>query len=520
MHIPQKFTVASIIISVFIGYSCDILRISPFEVTSWTPGEGFHRDFDVVSVTLSHESDASSVEHAFSLTQNGVSVRGVFTWQDKTLFFTPAVRFETNADYEISVSTDAHDTQGLSLDRKFEARFTTRPPGERPALVSIHPPDSGILSGEWEPVTIMFSCPVPLISCVDSISFSPSKSGSWQIENETAGVFTPLDPWENGDSYNITIGADFKNTLGLPLDKEETSRFSIGSDNTPPAIAAVYAVTPAFPPDASVYETLLVPDDAVAETSWTEHEGWESNSRLRIVFSEPVDVSSVKSRVVVEPQASLVMDAAADHAETVDFSFAKRPVFESRFLFRITPGIKDTAGNMSAGTHVYRVYANGVHSKPPRLIGIRLPLAPMPADADQRPAAFPLVAESQFAPFIFFDETSSAPYETEIPFWIELYFETARCGAESAGIDLFSLMDAFSVNATNSAFSFSPRLMVDGNFTVQTAHSGWESYTRVEIRGKLINTIHSGVITFQIDAGLSDSWGSVSDAPMMLVLVK
>jgi hypothetical protein len=283
------------------------------------------------------------------------------------------------------------------------------------------------------------------------ISLAPSKSGSWQIENETTGVFTPLDPCENGASYKITIGADFKNTLGLSLDKEEANRFTVGSDNTPPTITAAYAVTPAFPPDGSVCESLLIPDDATA-----------------------------------------------DYAETVGFSFAKVPGFESHFLFRITPGIKDTAGNMSVETHVYRIYANGVHSKPPKLIGIRLPLAPMPSDADQRPAAFPLSGESdvQSAPFIFFDEINTAPYETEIPFWIELYFETAIGGAGGVAIDLFSLMDIFSVNATNSAMSFSPRLVVDGNFTVQAPCSGWESYTRVEIRGKLINTIHSGVIAF------------------------
>jgi hypothetical protein len=78
-----------------------------------------------------------------------------------------------------------------------------------------------------------------------------------------------------------------------------------------------------------------------------------------------------------------------------------------------------------------------------------------------------------------------------------LYFETA----EGAAIALFSLMDAFSVNATNSALNFSPRLAVGDNFTVRSAISGWESYTRVEIRGKLTNTIHSGAITLQIDAG-------------------
>ncbi|MDR2446039.1 MAG: hypothetical protein LBD58_01910 [Treponema sp.] len=371
MYMLQKLAVASAI-GVFVLCSCDILRVSPFEVTSWMPDDGFHRDIDLVSATLSHESDASGVEHAFSFTRNGASGRCVFTWQDKTMFFTPALKFEANSGYEINLSIDAHDTQGFSFDRKFEARFTTRHPEERPVFVSIQPEDSGIITGEWEPVKIMFSRPVPLLSFVNSISVTPSKSGSWRLENETAGVSIPLDPWKNGASYKITIGVDFKNTFDLSFGKEETSRFSIGSDNTPPTITAIYAVTPPFPPDDSVRESVLVPDDTTAAISWTENAGEESNSRLRLVFSEPVDVSSVKSSVAVEPQTALVMDVESDYAETVEFSFAKSPGSKSLF-FSIT------AGNIGVETQVYRVYANDVHSKPSKLIGIRLPLAPMPA---------------------------------------------------------------------------------------------------------------------------------------------
>ncbi|MCL2127760.1 MAG: Ig-like domain-containing protein, partial [Treponema sp.] len=93
--------------------SCDILRDSPFEVTEWTPGEGYHDRAESVSVSLSfsHDPDRASVEKNFSFSADGETVRGVFLWEGRRVSFLPFARLEPNRDYTVAVSANAHDTK-------------------------------------------------------------------------------------------------------------------------------------------------------------------------------------------------------------------------------------------------------------------------------------------------------------------------------------------------------------------------------------------------------------------------
>jgi hypothetical protein len=68
------------LINIFSFTSCDILRTSLFEVTSWTPGEGYQSESNkiVISLDFCNEPDKASIEINFSLTGDGNSVRGNF----------------------------------------------------------------------------------------------------------------------------------------------------------------------------------------------------------------------------------------------------------------------------------------------------------------------------------------------------------------------------------------------------------------------------------------------------------
>ena len=129
------------IIALLFFNSCDILRFSKFEVTSWAPGEGFHSEPEKIEVSLcfSHEPNRASVERNFSLTGNGNTVRGTFLWNGKKLIFSPLTPLEANTDFILSISAEANNTDGLSLDNSFNCYFSTRPDNTRPVLVSFSP---------------------------------------------------------------------------------------------------------------------------------------------------------------------------------------------------------------------------------------------------------------------------------------------------------------------------------------------------------------------------------------------
>jgi hypothetical protein len=505
--------------------SCDILRFSPFEVSRWSPGTGYHKDPAAigVSVSFSRDPDKFSVEYSFSLTEDGSSLNGSFEWEGRTLFFRPAVPLELNRDYVLTIREDAHDKKGISMDTKFQVPFTTRGTGNRPRVISVDPQDMGIVMDPWQEIRIEFSEPVKVTSCVNAISLSPFTGGSWHLEAEDRrAVFMPQEPWVMGTTYRIGIEPDFSDSLGLTLGKEFITCFTAGNDKIPPVLEAAYALDPEGNPVIPLF-----PEEA--GLLLRENSRWESSYRFRLEFSEPVDIADLKTRVTVEPALTLAMETESGYAQRAVFSFSQKPPYLSTFLLRLAAGVRDGVGNRSADPVVFRIRVDGPYSKPPALIGIRIPMAPGGlADDDEGGGEYPPLSPEYFYQVMNFSleepfrdlpvnpGTGRYPYTVSTDTWLELYFDTAP----GADIDLLSLMNLFRVDATHSALSFFPRSMDAGNFPLPDKPLVWEGYYRIKVKGILINTIASGVVVFQISSGLQDSMGNRNDQTFILPLLK
>jgi hypothetical protein len=189
------------------------------------------------------------------------------------------------------------------------------------------------------------------------------------------------------------------------------------------------------------------------------------------------------------------------------------PVYGSHFTISVGSGIKDESGNESDGIKLFRIYANGQYSKPPSLLGIRMPMAPANVNsAGELPIVY--TPSSLFDDIPITEEPDHYPYEAPVSTCIDLYFDTA------SALNLFSLMDKFRVEATNSAMSFSPQSVRDSNFTWAAAEDAWAQAYRVEIRGNLTNTVNSGVVTFMAASELSDVLGNTSESIFRIPLLK
>jgi hypothetical protein len=477
--------------------ACDILRDSPFEVSHWSPGGGYHEaPAFSVSAIFSHSPDMASVERYFALTADGNRVWGSFRWEGNKVVFLPAAPLEANRDYVLSIGEEAHDSRGLSMDRKFEGTFTTRPAAPRPGITAVDPPAGGILTGLRAPLRLFFSSPVPLSSLQDYVSLSPSTGGSWSIEDGGGtGVFVPLEQWMPNQRYDLKVSASLTGPTGLSMGREFFSTFTTGPSGEKPRLLAAFRL------DGDDEEP-LAEEQAGA---FTENSGWEKDSRLRLVFSGPVDLVSLGDRLGTEGGPSLVLETGSRFSAGPVFHFNEPPVWKSRFLIRLKAGVLDEAGKESAGEYLFRVHADGKHSMPPRLRGIRLPMAPgrNPPEA-QEPRDYSV--DDLFSGLPMEPTGDRFPFSVEVPLWIELYFDTA----EGAEVDPFSVMALFRVETTNNVLSFSPRSIKTENFTLAEPKAGWESCDRVEIGGFLTNTVNSGVVSFIIGEGLGDSLGNRS----------
>jgi len=498
---------------IFYFCSCDILRTAPFEVVSWSPGEGYHGEPEeiIVSLNFSHDPDRSCVEKRFSMTADEIRVRGNFLWDGRTMTFVPFAPFERNKNYNLSLSAEARNTEGLSMDFAFDRRFSTKPDNTRPELVFCFPENYAQIADPMAQVRLEFSSSVSHNSLYDNVSFSPPRNGSWKEENSgKTAVFSPAEPWLANNRYEIRVSSSLTGVNGMSAGREYVSIFSTCADHEEPYLVNARRVT------ANGAYFPLAPDDRSLVFP-AENAGWEKNDRLCLTFSEPVDRVSVKNHLSAEGASSLVMDFIQESAASAllneyFFHFENIPLFESRFIIRLKPGVKDGFGNESKEEYVYRIFADGEYSKLPALAGIRMPMAP---GSKEDPELHSYGINSLFADFPLRDDINY-PSGEKINTWIEFYFDTAP----DASVDPFSLMELFRIDTTNNVIDFSPRRIKKENFTVPEPEKGWEKYQRMEISGVLTNTTNYGIVSFQITAGLSDSYGNKNENSFRIPVIK
>jgi len=498
------------LIYIFSFISCDLLRSYLFEVTSWTPGGGYQSEPEkiIISLDFSGDPDRASIEKNFSLTGDGNRIRGSFSWDGRKMIFSPLTPLEINTDYAINLSADAHDTEGLSMDEAFNRNFSTRPENIRPVLISNYPEMYSEVSEARAEIKLEFSVPIPLKTLYDNVSFIPSMTGIWRLENEgKLAVFTPIEPWSRQTRYEIKYSASLTDNNGMNIGNDFSCVFTTKNDIEIPYLVNAKRIT------NKNESYLLSPNNGYTGVTElpVENESWEKDDKLLLVFSKPVDGISVKNYLNVEDGPNLIMETSSGYKTDIIFRFDIAPVYNSRFTFRIKPGIKDAAGNECKEEYSFRIFANGKYSKPPALAGIRIPMAPG-GGSDKELKFFK--TDSLFENIPITDV--NYPSGENISSWIELYFETA----EGASVDLFSLMELFRMETSNNVISFSPRQIKNTNFTLPNPHNGMEGCQRIEITGNLTNTTNFGIINFLIEAGLKDTLGNRNDKSIKISLVK
>ena len=495
---------------IFSFISCDILRTSLFEVVSWSPGSGYQSEPEKINISLdfSHDPDRASIEKNFSLTGDGNRVKGTFSWNDKKMTFSPLAPLETNTDYTITLSADAHDTKGLSMDEPFNRYFSTRPDNTRPFLLSSYPEMYSEITDARAEISLEFSIPVPLKTLYDNVSFSPSMTGIWRLENDgKLAIFTPAEPWIQKTRYEVRFSASLTDNNGMNIGNDFLCVFTTKIDLEIPYLVNAMRIT-------NKNELIDLSADrgySSAAESPVENQDWEKDDKLTLIFSKPVDSISVKNYTSVENGPNLIMETPAGYETEYIFRFESMPAYESRFTLKVKPGIKDAAGNETKEEYIYKIFANGKYSKSPTLAGIRIPMAPN-SGADNELIFYDM--NSLFKDFPITGE--NYPSGENIKTWIELYFLTA----EDASIDLFSLMEIFRIDTSNNVISFSPRQVKDTDFSTAEPHIGMEEYKRVEIIGYLTNSTNFGVVNIQISAGLKDTLGNRNDKLQKISLLK
>jgi hypothetical protein len=92
----------------------------------------------IIAVTFTVEMDTTATESAFSLNNGTGNALGAFSWQGKTMVFTPLNEMDYATTYSIVIETMAQDKEGVQLAEPVTSVFTTgSPPLSPPGLTNL-----------------------------------------------------------------------------------------------------------------------------------------------------------------------------------------------------------------------------------------------------------------------------------------------------------------------------------------------------------------------------------------------
>ncbi|MDR2865529.1 MAG: Ig-like domain-containing protein [Spirochaetaceae bacterium] len=489
--------------------SCDILRERAFEILSWTPGSGVQEAPDYISLYFSHEPDQLSVERAFSFTEDGGNVRGRYLWEGKRLSFYPDRPLLKNKDYTLNLSVEAKSVSGISLEKKFEGKFSTRSDETHPFVTSIYPSDESVIDDLYSAISIQFSMAIDLLSCINEIKIEPHTSGVWHMENEnTRAVFENAASWQAGKTYKITISPYFQSSGGKISGKTFEARFTAAGDKRPPVLEKIYALDAQ---DRLVFDLIKYAGTSPVDVI-TENSLWEAEYKLKLQFNKNIDTSVLKTYLVIDPALKYDLEPPFAYTSSVLVRFIEKPAWKSRFNIKINAGIPDSSGNKSSDNFLYRIYANGPFSMPPQLLGVRLAKNPR---GDHAAPSYTIITKDDLFKSLDIQQ-AEYPFDLDIETWVELYFDTAP----DAEPDLFSVRDLLTISSTNNALSFVSKKIIGRDFTVPEAAPELSGKKRIEIQGVLRNSSNFGLITFAIGKGLLDTKQNRNPVEMRIQAVK
>jgi hypothetical protein len=231
-----------------------------------------------IEVAFSEPVEPGSAEEAVRIEP---AVAGAVSWSGSTMRITPADPLELETTYAVTIAAGIRDLAGNPMTEPpppFE--FVT---AGRPSLVESVPEDGAQEVPLDGPIALTFSTLMDTASVDDQLSLSPTFEHELRWSGELLEI-VPTQPFEPGQDYEVSIGADAADAAGVTLDE--------------PVSLAFRTVSPGL-----AVET-IVPADGV--------DGIASTAPIAVIFDRPIDPSTVSGdQLTISPDVAGTLDVVA-----------------------------------------------------------------------------------------------------------------------------------------------------------------------------------------------------------------
>lgn len=378
-----------------------------------------------VTVTFSAEPDQYMFVKAFTIKEDSASIDGTFCFDDKKAMFIPDEGIKDDYLYELVISTDAEDVHGNSLERKYEATYTTRTEFERPTVVSITPADETNVESQVEEILITFSEGVDINSFRSAFSISPSVEYIITAQqDDTVIKIRPSELLDKNKRYDIKVSTKLTDKHRNNLLNDFESTFTNFSDEKTPDYSISW--------NDGTNDILL--------STQTKNENILNSAELVITFDEKIGIDYIMSYVEITPSISMDITPDRNTKNTASITFGDDIEWETEYTLKVLKGLKDLCGNEIKQDKTYTLVFNNEKNRPVTIEKVLLDLKNGGTTYDEISnyctktfdvAAFPITG-------------------TTVPTNVYAIFNISK---EAAGLSDLSVMNAFSVEYTNTCFN-------------------------------------------------------------------
>jgi hypothetical protein len=458
-------------------------------------GSWFLPPLEVVSVAVepdirlafSARPSVSSVRKAFTLTEDGVTVSGDFSFDGKNVGFKPVNGIRQNRAYQITVTTVAEDEKGNSLLQDFFYGFYTKPDTEAPLVRAVFPPDGSVLENAPSEIAFTFSKPVSENSFVNALKITPSLNHVlvWNGARSAVSV-TPLTGLSYG-RYTVSISTalsdEYGNTLLLPF----SATFLYGTDLSAPACTLGWAdKTSSTGAIGALTATHNIPSD----------------SEIIITFDEKVAIETIAGFLEITPTVAFSLTPDIQSGDRAVISFTGKPAWNTPYELVIRKGIADIAGNKTKDDARYTIVFDNPAFKPVYFAGAFL---------KNGGAYNPINSSTDFSALVLnaadFPQTSAR--DTDL-------YAAFSLSPQAAAISIVSAMRHISISTTNGCAAVSLRtinILTDAEVPDEIAgfiipEDADDTICVLKAGLEITNEINNGFVLFTFGESISDNLGN------------
>lgn len=486
----RLFHSSIIIFFIFLFMSCAEIQFPAFVVEDCT------FTLNSVEITFSNVPNQYLFIKSFSIKEDSDDLVGLFEFSDNKAIFYPNDGIKNNYLYEITISTNAEDTNGNSLEKDYKTTYTTRTEFIRPSIVKITPGHETQTDNEITEIIIEFSEPIDDVSFRNSLSFSPSFDYTyfWNNDSSIVHIF-PTAKLNRETRYEVKISTKLMDKNRNTLLNGFRSTFFNYVDREIPTFTLSYEDN----------------DSLHFLNSDVINKNIKTDETLILTFSEPINIEYVSSYIEIYPSLDVTIIPDKNTKDKATIVFTKGMEWGNTYRLTILHGLKDFSNNEIKTDCHYDITFNHEDNRPITIKKVLIDL--------QNPAKNYFELENfcslSFEP-LYFSTSDSTPVPTNLYY----IFDISK-NAESI-ID-FSIMESFGIDFSNACFESlttkKVNVLTELEILADAKLKGaYDSITDVE--GKLCvvligleivnsSTSNVGTLKFTMDNKVRDSLGNL-----------